>query len=159
MNTMRCGLSAVIYEVRMIWIDTKKIAGSRCWNRLSVRGGGYLLSHFRSIIDVVRFNFSVRNGKRWSPHAIATLVRCASGLYDRACKVKKRRGSDWSNPYLVTWSPEALSSFAFPDVLCAIEIVFCFVFGIAPKKGFGRLVSLGYARYRACTCDLSTSSS
>ena len=39
-------------------------------------GGGYLLSHFRSTIGVVRFNFSVRNGKRWSPHAIATLVRC-----------------------------------------------------------------------------------
>ena len=34
------------------------------------RGGGYLLSHFRSIIGVVRFNFSVRNGKRWNPHAI-----------------------------------------------------------------------------------------
>ena len=38
------------------------------------RGGGYLLSHFRSIIGVARFNFSVRNGKRWSPCAIATLV-------------------------------------------------------------------------------------
>ena len=40
--------------------------------RRSVRGG-YLLSHFRSIIDVVRFNFSVRNGKRWRPHAMAAL--------------------------------------------------------------------------------------
>ena len=39
-----------------------------------LRGGGYLLFHFRSIIGVVRFNFSVRNGKRWSPHAMATLV-------------------------------------------------------------------------------------
>ena len=38
------------------------------------RGGGYLLSHFRSIIGVARFNFSVRNGKRWSPCAVATLV-------------------------------------------------------------------------------------
>ena len=37
--------------------------------------GGYLLSRFRSIIDVVRFNFSVRTGKRWSPHAMATLIR------------------------------------------------------------------------------------
>ena len=36
------------------------------------RGGGYLLSHFRSIIGVVRFNFSVRDGKRWSPDAMAT---------------------------------------------------------------------------------------
>ena len=36
-------------------------------------GGGYLLSHFRSTIGVVRLNFSVRNGKRWIPHAITTL--------------------------------------------------------------------------------------
>ena len=43
----------------------------------SARGseGGYLLSHFRSTIGVVRLNFSVRNGKRWIPHAITTLVR------------------------------------------------------------------------------------
>ena len=37
-------------------------------------GGGYLLSHFRSTIGVVRLNFSVRNGKRWNPHAITTLM-------------------------------------------------------------------------------------
>ena len=36
-------------------------------------GGGYLLSHFRSTIGVVRLNFSVRNGKRWDPHAMTTL--------------------------------------------------------------------------------------
>ena len=46
---------------------TRGVSGARI-------GGGYLLSHFRSTIGVVRFNFSVRNGKRWSPHAIATLV-------------------------------------------------------------------------------------
>ena len=40
---------------------------------LHPEGGGYLLSHFRSTIGVVRFNFSVRNGKRWIPHAITTL--------------------------------------------------------------------------------------
>ena len=39
-----------------------------------VEGGGYLLSHFRSTIGVAGFNFSVRNGKRWSPRAMATLV-------------------------------------------------------------------------------------
>ena len=55
----------------------------------SVRRGGYLLSHFRSIIDVVRFNFSVRNGKRWSPHAMATLV--SSSGFNLTCKVRKRR--------------------------------------------------------------------
>ena len=35
-------------------------------------GGGDLLSHFRSTIGAVRFNFSVRNGKRWNPCAITT---------------------------------------------------------------------------------------
>ena len=35
-------------------------------------GGGYLLFRFRSTIGVAGFNFSVRNGKRWSPRAIAT---------------------------------------------------------------------------------------
>ena len=39
---------------------------------LSFLRGGYLLSHLRSTIGVVRFNFSVRDGKRWSPDAIAT---------------------------------------------------------------------------------------
>ena len=39
----------------------------------SLIGGGYLLSHFRSTIGVVRLNFSVRNGKRWDPHAMTTL--------------------------------------------------------------------------------------
>ena len=38
------------------------------------QGGDYLLSRFRSTIGVMRFNFSVRNGKRWSPHAVFTLV-------------------------------------------------------------------------------------
>ena len=40
-------------------------------------GGDYLLSHFRSTIGVVRLNFSVRNGKRWDPHAITTLMTSA----------------------------------------------------------------------------------
>ena len=34
--------------------------------------GSYLLSHKRSTIGVTRLNFSVRNGKRWNPCAIAT---------------------------------------------------------------------------------------
>ena len=44
----------------------------------SLSGGGYLLSHFRSTIGVVRLNFSVRNGKRWNPHAITTFVAFGS---------------------------------------------------------------------------------
>ena len=39
-----------------------------------MEGGGFLLSRFRSTIGVTRFNFSVRNGKRWSPCAITALV-------------------------------------------------------------------------------------
>ncbi len=53
----------------------KKSRTTGCFCHPAHRGGGYLLSHFRSTIGVVRFNFSVRNGKRWNPHAIATLVR------------------------------------------------------------------------------------
>ena len=41
---------------------------------LSFQGGDYLLFRFRSTIGVIRFNFSVRNGKRWSPYAMFTLV-------------------------------------------------------------------------------------
>ena len=62
-----------------------------------LRGGGYLLFHFRSIIGVARFNFSVRNGKRWSPRAIATLVSfrvcCSLSAQPTLCKVKKESGS------------------------------------------------------------------
>ena len=56
-----------------------------------VIGGGYLLSHFRSTIGVAGFNFSVRNGKRWSPRAIATLVSYRGGVSGGTgrCKVKK----------------------------------------------------------------------
>ena len=50
----------------------KKSPGSE--SSRGFRGGGYLLFHFRSIIGVAGFNFSVRNGKRWSPRAMATLV-------------------------------------------------------------------------------------
>ena len=51
----------------------KKKERSLCNFSLSLRGS-YLLSHLRSTIGVVRFNFSVRDGKRWSPDAIATLI-------------------------------------------------------------------------------------
>ena len=43
--------------------------GGRLWIE-----GGYLLSHFRSTIGAAGFNFSVRNGKRWNPRAMAALV-------------------------------------------------------------------------------------
>ena len=52
-------------------------------------GGGYLLSHSRSTIGVVRLNFSVRNGKRWNPHAITTLVSYSAR---RPCPGRVRDG-------------------------------------------------------------------
>ncbi len=36
----------------------------------------------RSTIGVIRLNFSVRNGKRWNPDAIATLIFLISFLSD-----------------------------------------------------------------------------
>ena len=39
----------------------------------SLLGGGYLRLPMSPAIGVVRLNFSVRNGKRWDPHAITTL--------------------------------------------------------------------------------------
>ena len=57
--------------------------------RVSSLGGDYLLSHFRSTIGVVRLNFSVRNGKRWDPHAIITLVYVSSLSGKRA--LRRRR--------------------------------------------------------------------
>ena len=38
------------------------------------RGGGDLLSRFRSTIGAARLNFSVRDGKRWGPRAVAAFV-------------------------------------------------------------------------------------
>ena len=65
-------------------------------------GGGYLLSHFRSTIGVVRLNFSVRNGKRWDPHAITTLVRFSvraiSGFCRTCDKVERNLWKRWLEP-------------------------------------------------------------
>lgn len=46
-----------------------------------------------STIGVGMLNFSVRNGKRWSPHAIATLVSSPQVLL-MAYKVKKSVETD-----------------------------------------------------------------
>ena len=52
-----------------------------------------------------------------------------------------------------------LSRFSSFFVFCLGLSLGCVFGGIAPRKGFGLLVSLGCQRYRCCTCDLSTSSS
>ncbi len=60
---------------------TKKSASGSLLLSGARGGGGDLLSRFRSIIGARGFNFSVRNGKRWSPPAVAALSRlCAVRL-------------------------------------------------------------------------------
>ena len=41
---------------------------------IPAESGGLLLSRFRSTIGAGGLNFSVRNGKRWDPAAITTLI-------------------------------------------------------------------------------------
>ena len=79
-----CGGMEGMERMLGCWGDKKKETGWRrgccvctvslCPVSPSLIGGGYLLSHFRSTIGAVRFNFSVRNGKRWIPHTITTFV-------------------------------------------------------------------------------------
>ena len=65
---------------------TKKgVPGEPCGSPGTLGGGGDLLSRFRSIIGAPGFNFSVRNGKRWSPRAVAAL----SSLFCSACALRR----------------------------------------------------------------------
>ena len=66
-------------------VPATKKRGSRSGLNDSLLGGGYLLSHFRSTIGVVRLNFSVRNGKRWDPHAMTTLFSLTAQTAHLAC--------------------------------------------------------------------------
>ena len=77
LTTGAVGLRALFLAMGRRRRETKKRGGSDC-SESPLLGGDYLLSHFRSTIGVVRLNFSVRNGKRWDPHAIITLM--SSGL-------------------------------------------------------------------------------
>ncbi len=54
-------------------------AGQTLVRPADLKGGGYLLSRFRSTIGAAGFNFSVRDGKRWSPRAVPALVFYLSG--------------------------------------------------------------------------------
>ena len=53
--------------------DTKK-RGPADFSSSPLIGGDYLRLPVSQTTGVVRLNFSVRNGKRWDPHAIITLV-------------------------------------------------------------------------------------
>ena len=62
-------------------------SNKRCRGDLS---GGCLLSHLRSTIGVTGLNFSVRDGKRWIPGAITTLIRLQSSLYSVTFNIIER---------------------------------------------------------------------
>ena len=79
------------------WVMTQKsearAAIARCPGFPS--WGGDLLSRFRSTIGAAWLNFSVRDGKRWIPRAIAALILFlfpAGGLL--AAAVVPRKGTD-----------------------------------------------------------------
>ena len=106
---------------------------------LSTLGGGYLLSHFRSTIGVVRLNFSVRNGKRWDPHAITTLVSFFSPTAFLASVIlmKSSQGTLLGIPVL-----EYTQAFREPELSVlltpCLEALFVLVFArFRAKKAFG----------------------
>ena len=125
-------------------------------------GGGYLLSHFRSTIGAAGFNFSVRNGKRWNPRAMAALISLKKEHYTGSFLLPVRSACGWRLWRLLS----LLVSTGFYDgfhggrVACAVKVVACaparlwrcrqavaavsvslFLFllclGIAPGKGLG----------------------
>ena len=109
------------------------------------RGGGDLLSRFRSTIGAAGFNFSVRDGKRWGPGAVAAFV-CVFAVDPASASGGGR----------TVWGGRGLPGSSRLDKRAGqIAGLRCFLL----RKGFGRLVPLGCARRRACTCGLSTSSS
>ena len=107
--------------------------------------GGYLLSHFRSTIGVAGFNFSVRNGKRWSPRAMATLVFSfpVTGTYRPAGMGQVGSTLEAMTNHLLTTPAVVYYHLFFGDY--------------TPRKGFGLLVLLGCGHCCPCTCNLSTS--
>ena len=74
----RCSLiaiSSLLFSLTLATLNSPKITKPRqlVLSRL-VLSGGCLLSHLRSTIGVTGLNFSVRDGKRWIPGAITTLM-------------------------------------------------------------------------------------
>ena len=74
----RCSLiaiSSLLFSLTLATLNSPKITKPRqlVLSRLLL-SGGCLLSHLRSTIGVTGLNFSVRDGKRWIPGAITTLM-------------------------------------------------------------------------------------
>ena len=114
--------------------------GSVMLSGRALTGGGYLLSHFRSTIGVAGFNFSVRNGKRWSPRAIATLVRLSSCSVFTTCKVKKERLEADLQSLYCNFHFACADAMACTAAACAFSFFFtpsACLGGLAPGKGLG----------------------
>ena len=137
----------------------KRIRPAAMCSRPDCEGGGYLLSHFRSTIGVAGFNFSVRNGKRWNPRAVTTLVFLfflSSPSLRRPVWWRKR--TSWKLIRGRLNRSLGLCTATVPRRRGLRNL--CIEHGgLASRKGFGRLVLLGSGRCRPCTCNLSTSSS
>ena len=90
-------------------MDKKSPPGQLSADPAGVKRGGYLLSHFRSTIGVAGFNFSVRNGKRWSPRAIATLIslQCQGWWWALLCAVVGAAAVPVPSPLLCKVKKEA----------------------------------------------------
>ena len=83
-------LSRRLSSIKVEWVERRWSRGDRIGRELNkkresfediclqssldCKSGGYLLSHLRSTIGVIGLNCSVRDGKRWIPNAIATLI-------------------------------------------------------------------------------------
>ena len=89
--------------------------------------GDCLLSRFRSTIGATGLNFSVRNGKRWIPRAVIALM---SSFY--------RHFSLYDVMLKKVHIPESLSRVTFNLYNSR------FFWHCCPRKGFGRLVLLGF---------------
>ena len=117
----------------IIPISAKKKKPPVISHRRLPEGGGYLLSRFRSTIGVIRFNFSVRNGKRWSPYAIFTLISFfVAGIAQRVCAERD--------------DPEAGETSAKPSHNRLWSVLFVFVdelLHLFLLRNFGQLVPLG----------------
>ena len=114
-------------------LSTKKGDPSHSWNGSPWQNGSDLLSHLGSTIGAVGLNFSVRNGKRWNPDAIATWISLSSFFIFMTIAQAKE-----TNP-----SHNLYNSKNTPWL----------------KKPFGQLVMLGWMCLHTYTCILSTSSS
>ena len=74
MDHCKSPMDATKYSPRPFFMAQKKAPAHAMWTGAGLQSGGDLLSRFRSTIGAHGLNFSVRDGKRWGPVAMATLI-------------------------------------------------------------------------------------